>query len=92
MVHGGRSHRQGRIGEGQENGSELGHGEYPVGSVLSAGIKNTWGMLHTSATQVTRTPLNSRPSSFSTAVLRSAAVSNSTKLLNLLALKCSGGT
>ena len=35
----------------------------------------------TSATQVTRAPLNSRPSSFSTAVLRSAAVSNSTKLL-----------
>lgn len=34
----------------------------------------------TSAVQVTRAPLNSRPSSFSTAVLRSAAVSNSTKL------------
>ncbi len=34
----------------------------------------------TLATQVTRTFLNSRPSNFSTAVLRSAAVSNSTKL------------
>jgi hypothetical protein len=34
----------------------------------------------TSAMQVTRTPLNSSPSSFSTALLRSAAVSNSTKL------------
>lgn len=34
----------------------------------------------TLATQVTRCPLNSRLSSFSTAVLKSAAFSNSTKL------------
>lgn len=41
----------------------------------------------TSATQVTRLPLNSRPSSFSTAVLKSAAVSNSTKLDGVLVSK-----
>ena len=38
---------------------------------------------HTSATQWTRCFLNSCPSSFSTAVLRSAAVSNSTNLNNV---------
>lgn len=38
----------------------------------------------TSATQVTREPLNSCPSSFSTAVLRSLAVSNSTNLVFLV--------
>lgn len=47
---------------------------------------------HTLATQVTRVFLNSRPSSFSTAVLRSAAVSNSTKLEHVstggLAMTC----
>lgn len=38
----------------------------------------------TSATQVTREPLNSCPSNFSTAVLRSLAVSNSTNLVFLV--------
>lgn len=38
--------------------------------------------MRTLAVQTTLAPLNSRPSSFSTAVLRSAAVSNSTKLLH----------
>jgi hypothetical protein len=35
----------------------------------------------TSGVQVTRAPLNSRPSSLSTAVFRSAALSNSTNLI-----------
>lgn len=38
---------------------------------------------HTSGVQCTVAPLNSRPSSFSTALLRSAEVSNSTKLRRL---------
>lgn|SRR4051812_17033226 len=45
----------------------------------SSGSEPGWAL--TSATQVTRDPLNSRWSSFSTAVLRSLAVSNSTNLV-----------
>lgn len=59
------------------------HEGYPAGSIYcqnkTCGCE---GPQLTSATHVTRTPLNSRPSSFSTAVFRSAAVSNSTKLLS----------
>lgn len=43
MVHGGRSRRPDRIGEEQENGNGLGHGEYPVGSVKSVDVENLVG-------------------------------------------------
>jgi hypothetical protein len=44
------------------------------------------GEVLTSATQLTREPLNSRPSSLSMAVFRSAAVSNSTNLDSVLTI------
>lgn len=50
--------------------------------------KTVTGIL-TLATQVTRAPLNSRPSSFSTAVRRSAADSNSTKLRHMISCSTS---
>jgi hypothetical protein len=57
-----------------------------VSGKISADRKGGTEGSRTLATQVTRTFLNSRPSSFSTAVLRSAAVSNSTKLDECLVL------
>lgn len=77
-------------GEGRPDaGSETGMGRNGLHSSGSgegyenAGMPGTGSRLMgrlTSATQVTRDPLNSRWSSFSTAVFRSAAVSNSTNL------------
>ena len=87
LARGDRSHLD-KVGE-QGNESGLGREGYPVGSVTVSRFQAKEGVAQTSATQVTRTPLNSRPSSFSTAVLRSAAVSNSTKLLTLLAINWS---
>jgi hypothetical protein len=80
-VHGDHSHHF-HMDDGQESESELGHPEVRQagsGGVRTCKVKEF--EIFTSATQVTRAPLNSRPSSFSTAVLKSAAVSNSTKLL-----------
>ena len=80
--HGGRSHPLGMEHGVLENGNGHGRVEYLAGSsrlVSSWSWRVSWIKL-TSATQVTRAPLNSLPSSLSTAVLKSAALSNSTKL------------
>lgn len=69
-------------------------GAGPVGFTVGVGLDLGVGMrisfpgfrwflgVLTSATQFTLAPLNSRPSSFSTAVFRSFAVSNSTNLVD----------
>lgn len=66
------------------------HGHLGVGSKIDMRISFQAfpGRLRalTSGTQVTLAPLNSRPSSFSTAVFRSLAVSNSTNLCLILVL------
>jgi hypothetical protein len=79
--HDDHNHPRRRAGEAWAIGIGLGHGGHQVESVEVSGQHLGRREVPTSATQVTRAPLNSRPSSFSTAVLRSAAVSNSTKLL-----------
>ncbi len=66
--------------EGSENGQSV-HVDARLESVLVRSFESRLnGCELTSDTQETRAPLNSRSFSFSTAVLRSAAVSNSTKL------------
>ena len=73
------SHRGGK-GVGIESGNdhcEESHLESTRSEYESTGVT----VDHTSASQRTLEPLNSWPSSFSTATFRSAAVSNSTKLI-----------
>lgn len=80
-VHGDHNHHHHMGGDQEIENERVNHEEYLA---ESEGVRRDWStsfLLLTSATQVTRAPLNSRPSSFSTAVFKSAAVSNSTKLL-----------
>lgn len=85
-------HPEDRRHDGEGFGSGTGHGldALPV----SRGNVNKSALLEvtklTSATHLTVEPLNSRLSSLSTAVLRSVAVSNSTKLGSSLAIGLEG--
>ncbi len=97
---GGCTHAAGRAGRSRPRQADGGGAESASGPGRSWGRRaGSVGLLagrtgskvkkvRTLATQVTRTFLNSRLSSFSTAVLRSAAVSNSTKLKRLESASC----